>query len=224
LRRRSLTIRSSRPTPGCALRGRLTSNVRARKTKNRRPSPIVYFASKHAAPRQCAQPTMPPVERGKVRQLRALRANVLRRAVSLLAPSLVSGGNPLPPARSHRPAPIQVAPGALQCSRFNRRGRPHRTRRALQSPPVILTVAVFHSRYTCPCTHWCSSQHTPCIGSAAIVSSRSRTRRSPRHSLAMVVCAFSPATRSNHSVKPTRSGLRPPRAAYLKRWGTQIPS
>ena len=169
----------------------------------------------------CAQPTMPPVKRAKVRQLRALRANVLRRAVSLLAPPLVRGGNPLPPARSHRPAPIQLAAGALQRSRFNRRRRPHRTRRALQSPPVILTVAVFHSRYTCPCTYWCTSQQAPCVGSAAVVSSRSRTRRCPRHSLAMVVCPFSPATRSNHSVKPTRSGLRPPRAAYLKRSATQ---
>jgi len=167
---------------------------------------------------------MPPVERAQVRQLRALRANVLRRAVSLLAPPLVSGGNPLPPACSHRPAPIQRAPGALQRSRFKRRSRWHRTRRALQSPPVILSVAVSHSRYTCPCTYWCSSQRTPCVGSAAIVSSRSRTRRCPTHLLAMVVCAFSPATRSNHSVKPTHSGLRPPWAAYLKRWGTQIPA
>ena len=163
---------------------------------------------------------MPPVEAAEVRQLRALRANVLRRAVSLLAPPLVSGGNPLPPARSDRPAPIQLAPGALQRSRFNRRGRAHRTRRALLSPPVSPTVAVFHSRYTCLCTYWCSSQDTLCIGSAAIVSSRSRTRRCPRHSLAMVACAFLPATRSNPSVKPTRSGLRPPRAAYLKRWAS----
>jgi hypothetical protein len=28
------------------------------------------------------------------------------------------------------------------------------------------------------------------------------------------------ALRPNHSVKPTRSGLRPPRAAYLKRYAS----
>jgi hypothetical protein len=28
----------------------------------------------------------------------------------------------------------------------------------------------------------------------------------------------------NPSVEPTASGLRPPAAAHLKRWGTQIPA
>jgi hypothetical protein len=95
--------------------------------------------------------------------------------------------------------------------------RPHKTRRALHSPPLILCIDAFRSGYTCHCTHRCNSQHTSRFGFAAVVNSRSCTRRFPRQSLAMVVCALPPATRSNPSVKPTRSGLRPPRAAYLKR-------
>jgi hypothetical protein len=37
-------------------------------------------------------------------------------------------------------------------------------------------------------------------------------------------CVESEGMRPNLSVKPTRSGLRPPRAAYLKRWSTRIPA
>jgi hypothetical protein len=67
------------------------------------------------------------------------------------------------------------------------------------------------------------SLYNPASSSAGASGTLRRTHTNPlrmhaiEDSCAKVRAVRLPQQRPNHSVKPTRSGLRPPRAAYLKR-------
>ena len=178
--RRRPTHRSGRRAPACGLRARLNSNVRARKTSNRRPAPIRLFrqptlrTASVRSPNNAASRRSPSqVIEGASRQRAAPCSQFGGTAAPKRRYSIAT--RPIASARSYRLTPV-----ALQGFHFTAgAGRTQRATRSihLHSPPFILAVGGFHSRYTCHCAHWCTSQHTCCFGFNATMSSQSCAHR-----------------------------------------------
>jgi hypothetical protein len=204
-----LTIRSSRRTPACGLRARLTSNVRLQEYQPTHPERCSFVAlPSQAAPGLC-RAARPAAGSAPLRSCHA--AEQARAAVGGVGHFTHCGAKCLCQGLPGLPVRWRAAHQWVSCAvhepcfrwRAAHRGAacaPHTPSRR-SSGPVVFANAV----------RWGSSSSIVRMHNTRLLAHTGRSAREPRFPARPR--GLRTMLQPNHSLKPTCSGLRPPQAA-----------